>query len=165
MFFLVLDRLDSVGAMVWIGLNHLKDGWGWQWSDGAPLALVNFTTGMINVSIWNWVMSVFMVGLHVIVQMLTNNTDNFRFCTWCTFFHQYNFCNLKQIQGMFRTILYNFLNVHYKKIPSEDTCYVFSPPTSTFHDTSRFDTRQDLISGKQLHCKKCMKYNFFSCFI
>ena len=42
---LVADRLASVGAMVWIGLNHLKDGWGWQWSDGAPLSLVNFTTG------------------------------------------------------------------------------------------------------------------------
>lgn len=41
----VVDRLASVGAMVWIGLNHLKDGWGWQWSDRAPLSLVNFTTG------------------------------------------------------------------------------------------------------------------------
>lgn len=43
--YLVVDRLASVGAMVWIGLNHLKDGRGWQWSDGAPLSLVNFTTG------------------------------------------------------------------------------------------------------------------------
>lgn len=43
--YVVADRLASVGAMVWIGLNHLKDGRGWQWSDGAPLALVNFTTG------------------------------------------------------------------------------------------------------------------------
>eukprot|EP00064_Thunnus_orientalis_P003314 superscaffoldBa00000265_g3323 len=42
----IRDRLDSVGAMVWIGLNHLKDGRGWQWSDGAPLSLVNFTTGL-----------------------------------------------------------------------------------------------------------------------
>lgn len=42
---LVLDRLANVGAMVWIGLNHLKDGRGWQWADGAPLSLVNFTTG------------------------------------------------------------------------------------------------------------------------
>lgn len=41
-----LDRLASVGVMVWIGLNHLKDGRGWQWSDGAPLSLVNFTTGI-----------------------------------------------------------------------------------------------------------------------
>lgn len=40
-----VDRLASIGAMVWIGLNHLKDGWGWQWSDRAPLSLVNFTTG------------------------------------------------------------------------------------------------------------------------
>uniref|UniRef100_A0A3B3XG56 Phospholipase A2 receptor 1 n=1 Tax=Poecilia mexicana TaxID=48701 RepID=A0A3B3XG56_9TELE len=36
-------RLANVGAMVWIGLNHLKDGYGWKWSDGAPLSLVNFT--------------------------------------------------------------------------------------------------------------------------
>ena len=43
-----LDRLANVGAMVWIGLNHLKDGQGWQWSDGAPLSLVNFTTGTDN---------------------------------------------------------------------------------------------------------------------
>lgn len=44
-FICCADRLASVGAMVWIGLNHLKDGRGWQWSDGAPLTLVNFTTG------------------------------------------------------------------------------------------------------------------------
>uniref|UniRef100_A0A8C5D7B1 Phospholipase A2 receptor 1 n=1 Tax=Gouania willdenowi TaxID=441366 RepID=A0A8C5D7B1_GOUWI len=41
----ITDRLASVGAMVWMGLNHLKDGRGWQWSDGAPLSLVNFTAG------------------------------------------------------------------------------------------------------------------------
>uniref|UniRef100_A0A3Q4N3Q5 Phospholipase A2 receptor 1 n=1 Tax=Neolamprologus brichardi TaxID=32507 RepID=A0A3Q4N3Q5_NEOBR len=29
----------NVGAMVWTGLNHIKDGHGWQWSDGAPLSL------------------------------------------------------------------------------------------------------------------------------
>lgn len=43
--YFVVDRLASIGAMVWIGLNHLKDGRGWQWSDGTPLSLVNFTTG------------------------------------------------------------------------------------------------------------------------
>ncbi|XP_037835854.1 secretory phospholipase A2 receptor isoform X2 [Kryptolebias marmoratus] len=42
----IRDRLAKVGAMVWIGLNHLKDGWGWQWSDGAPLLLVNFTAAL-----------------------------------------------------------------------------------------------------------------------
>uniref|UniRef100_A0A667XUF8 Phospholipase A2 receptor 1 n=1 Tax=Myripristis murdjan TaxID=586833 RepID=A0A667XUF8_9TELE len=41
----IRDRLADFGVMVWIGLNHLKNGRGWQWSDGAPLALVNFTTG------------------------------------------------------------------------------------------------------------------------
>lgn len=42
----IRDRLANAGAMVWIGLNHLKDGRGWQWSDGSPLTLVNFTTGL-----------------------------------------------------------------------------------------------------------------------
>ncbi|XP_043999660.1 secretory phospholipase A2 receptor isoform X2 [Gambusia affinis] len=42
----IQDRLANVGAMVWIGLNHLKDGYGWKWSDGAPLSLVNFTTAL-----------------------------------------------------------------------------------------------------------------------
>ncbi|XP_061743297.1 secretory phospholipase A2 receptor isoform X2 [Nerophis ophidion] len=42
----IRDRMDTVAAMVWIGLNHLKDGRGWQWSDGAPLSLVNFTTAL-----------------------------------------------------------------------------------------------------------------------
>ncbi|XP_056268990.1 secretory phospholipase A2 receptor isoform X2 [Pseudoliparis swirei] len=42
----IRDRLANVGAMVWIGLNHLKDGRGWQWADGAPLSLVNFTTAL-----------------------------------------------------------------------------------------------------------------------
>ncbi|XP_068609504.1 secretory phospholipase A2 receptor [Brachionichthys hirsutus] len=42
----IRDRLAGVGARVWIGLNHLKDGRGWQWSDGAPLSLVKFTTGL-----------------------------------------------------------------------------------------------------------------------
>ncbi|KAM8876938.1 secretory phospholipase A2 receptor [Synchiropus picturatus] len=42
----IRDRLETVGAMVWIGLNHLKEGWGWQWSNGAPLTLVNFTSAL-----------------------------------------------------------------------------------------------------------------------
>ncbi|XP_068174457.1 secretory phospholipase A2 receptor isoform X2 [Antennarius striatus] len=42
----IRDRLTGVRARVWIGLNHLKDGRGWQWSDGSPLSLVNFTTGL-----------------------------------------------------------------------------------------------------------------------
>uniref|UniRef100_A0AAY4BW24 Phospholipase A2 receptor 1 n=1 Tax=Denticeps clupeoides TaxID=299321 RepID=A0AAY4BW24_9TELE len=41
----IRDRLADVGVMVWIGLNHLGEGWGWQWTDGSPLSLVNFTSG------------------------------------------------------------------------------------------------------------------------
>ncbi|KAG7250340.1 hypothetical protein CRUP_010502, partial [Coryphaenoides rupestris] len=40
----ITGRLADVGVMVWIGLNHLTEGRGWQWSDGAPLSLINFTT-------------------------------------------------------------------------------------------------------------------------
>ncbi|XP_028835603.1 secretory phospholipase A2 receptor isoform X2 [Denticeps clupeoides] len=42
----IRDRLADVGVMVWIGLNHLGEGWGWQWTDGSPLSLVNFTSGL-----------------------------------------------------------------------------------------------------------------------
>uniref|UniRef100_A0A8C8GRA6 Phospholipase A2 receptor 1 n=1 Tax=Oncorhynchus tshawytscha TaxID=74940 RepID=A0A8C8GRA6_ONCTS len=42
----IRERLADVGVMVWIGLNHLSERTGWQWSDGAPLALVNFTSGL-----------------------------------------------------------------------------------------------------------------------
>uniref|UniRef100_A0A673NEV6 Secretory phospholipase A2 receptor-like n=1 Tax=Sinocyclocheilus rhinocerous TaxID=307959 RepID=A0A673NEV6_9TELE len=34
-------RLSDMGVMVWIGLNHLSQHGGWQWSDGSPLALVS----------------------------------------------------------------------------------------------------------------------------
>uniref|UniRef100_A0A3B4X721 Phospholipase A2 receptor 1 n=1 Tax=Seriola lalandi dorsalis TaxID=1841481 RepID=A0A3B4X721_SERLL len=44
----IRDRLASVGTMVWIGLNHLKDGLGWQWSDGAPLSLDDRQCGVYN---------------------------------------------------------------------------------------------------------------------
>ncbi|XP_023658454.2 secretory phospholipase A2 receptor [Paramormyrops kingsleyae] len=42
----IRDRLNDVGVVVWIGLNHLDENAGWNWSDGAPLALVNFTEGI-----------------------------------------------------------------------------------------------------------------------
>ncbi|XP_042179949.1 secretory phospholipase A2 receptor isoform X2 [Oncorhynchus tshawytscha] len=42
----IRERLADVGVMVWIGLNHLSERTGWQWSDGAPLSLVNFTSGL-----------------------------------------------------------------------------------------------------------------------
>ncbi|XP_067116050.1 secretory phospholipase A2 receptor [Osmerus mordax] len=43
----IQERLGGdLGVMVWIGLNHLREGEGWQWSDGSPLGLVNFTSGL-----------------------------------------------------------------------------------------------------------------------
>uniref|UniRef100_A0A8C2KGZ8 Phospholipase A2 receptor 1 n=1 Tax=Cyprinus carpio TaxID=7962 RepID=A0A8C2KGZ8_CYPCA len=40
----IKERLSDMGVMVWIGLNHLSQHGGWQWSDGSPLALVNLTS-------------------------------------------------------------------------------------------------------------------------
>ncbi|KAG5852543.1 hypothetical protein ANANG_G00063540 [Anguilla anguilla] len=42
----IKERLNDVGRIVWIGLNHLEERAGWQWSDGAPLAMVNFISGI-----------------------------------------------------------------------------------------------------------------------
>ncbi|KAJ8003556.1 hypothetical protein DPEC_G00149580 [Dallia pectoralis] len=42
----VRERLADRGVMAWIGLNHLTEGMGWQWSDGAPLAMANFSSGL-----------------------------------------------------------------------------------------------------------------------
>lgn len=39
-----------MGVIVWIGLNHLEERAGWQWSDGAPLTLVNFIAGDVHPS-------------------------------------------------------------------------------------------------------------------
>ncbi|XP_061090815.1 secretory phospholipase A2 receptor isoform X1 [Conger conger] len=45
----ITERLNEVGVIVWIGLNHLEERAGWQWSDGAPLVLVNFVAGISGV--------------------------------------------------------------------------------------------------------------------
>ncbi|XP_033899686.3 secretory phospholipase A2 receptor isoform X1 [Acipenser ruthenus] len=42
----ISERLNDVGVLVWTGLNHLDESAGWQWSDGAPLALVNLTRSL-----------------------------------------------------------------------------------------------------------------------
>ncbi|KAK7898347.1 hypothetical protein WMY93_019200 [Mugilogobius chulae] len=42
----IRDHLASVGTRVWMGLNHIKDGQGWHWSDGSPLTFVNFTSAL-----------------------------------------------------------------------------------------------------------------------
>ncbi|CAJ0936225.1 unnamed protein product, partial [Ranitomeya imitator] len=40
----ISDRLKSADTTLWIGLNQLDGVFGWQWSDGAALAFVNWKT-------------------------------------------------------------------------------------------------------------------------
>ncbi|XP_044160872.1 secretory phospholipase A2 receptor isoform X1 [Bufo gargarizans] len=40
----ISEKLKNVDTMVWIGLNQLDGLFGWQWSDGAALAFVNWKT-------------------------------------------------------------------------------------------------------------------------
>ncbi|XP_007237401.3 secretory phospholipase A2 receptor [Astyanax mexicanus] len=42
----ITERLTDMGVMVWTGLNHLADTGGWQWSDGSPLALLQYMSDM-----------------------------------------------------------------------------------------------------------------------
>ncbi|XP_042590494.1 secretory phospholipase A2 receptor [Cyprinus carpio] len=42
----IKERLSDMGVMVWIGLNHLSQHGGWQWSDESPLALVSYTADL-----------------------------------------------------------------------------------------------------------------------
>uniref|UniRef100_A0A672SME5 Phospholipase A2 receptor 1 n=1 Tax=Sinocyclocheilus grahami TaxID=75366 RepID=A0A672SME5_SINGR len=54
----IIGRLLDMGVMVWIGLNHLSQHGGWQWSDGSPLALVSYTEnqqcGVFNSTLGSW---------------------------------------------------------------------------------------------------------------
>lgn len=43
--FLSTERLEDMGVIVWTGLNHLAHDGGWQWSDGSPLALLQYSSG------------------------------------------------------------------------------------------------------------------------
>lgn len=40
--FSVSGQLNATDMKLWMGLNRLEKDAGWQWSDGAPLAFVNW---------------------------------------------------------------------------------------------------------------------------
>lgn len=42
---LFAERLADMSVIVWTGLNHLADAGGWRWSDGSPLALLQYISG------------------------------------------------------------------------------------------------------------------------
>lgn len=42
LFFFVSGQINATDTMLWVGLNHLEEDAGWQWSDGTPLAFVNW---------------------------------------------------------------------------------------------------------------------------
>ncbi|XP_026530148.1 secretory phospholipase A2 receptor-like [Notechis scutatus] len=46
-----IEQMNTKEAMVWTGLNQLDETAGWQWSDGAPLALVNWQMDPIDSSL------------------------------------------------------------------------------------------------------------------
>ncbi|KAI5626605.1 secretory phospholipase A2 receptor, partial [Silurus asotus] len=45
----IKDRLADMGVIVWTGLNHLSHDGGWQWADGSPFSLLQYTSDMMSV--------------------------------------------------------------------------------------------------------------------
>uniref|UniRef100_A0A452HA76 Secretory phospholipase A2 receptor n=1 Tax=Gopherus agassizii TaxID=38772 RepID=A0A452HA76_9SAUR len=44
----ISEELSTKGILLWTGLNRLDESSGWQWSDGAPLAFVNWRSNLTN---------------------------------------------------------------------------------------------------------------------
>ncbi|XP_076880752.1 secretory phospholipase A2 receptor isoform X2 [Brachyhypopomus gauderio] len=47
----IRESLADMGVVVWIGLNHLAEAGGWQWSDGSPLSLVQYTSEIASTAV------------------------------------------------------------------------------------------------------------------
>ncbi|XP_066490319.1 secretory phospholipase A2 receptor [Tiliqua scincoides] len=89
------EQLKTKEVLLWIGLNQLDEAAGWQWSDGAPLALVNWrsdptggSVGQHHCRVFNtkvqhdWQSYSCESGLPYVCKKYLNATDHEAFDSW-----------------------------------------------------------------------------------